>query len=95
MPPGRPKLPEADKKALTSEAIVVRIHVRNKVGTKTTISMDPGLLAILAEHLGGKAEARAWCKETAARMPLRKGRSLSRSLQTAAVRALAAAPNPL
>jgi len=93
---GRPKLAEEQRKPLTTEAMVVRVHIRNQDGKKTTISLDPMLLAMLADQLGGKDRARTWLRETAASIVLRRGRSLSRSVQTAVVRKLSSvAPNPL
>lgn len=98
MPAGRPKIPEEKRKPLTSESVVVRLHVRNRDGKKTTISLDPALLSLLGELLGGKDRAREWLRETAAITAPKKGRSLSRSVQTAAVRELTSStsiPNPL
>lgn len=96
MPVGRPKLREEQRKPLKTEAIVVRLHVKNCLGKKTTISLEPVLIEMLADQLGGKDRARAWLREIAAGISTQKGRSFSRTVQTAAVRKLSSvAPNPL
>ncbi len=85
-----PKPSEGVPKPRKSVAHIARLHVRNREGKRTTISLDPMVISILAAQLGSREEARAWLKDAASRTKARKGISFSRMVQTAAVRQIRA-----
>ena len=85
-----PNPSQGSRKPRKSVAAIARLHVRNREGKRTTISLDPMVISILADQLGSREEARAWLKDAASRTKARKGISFSRMVQTAAVRQIRA-----